>query len=102
MKQIAPILLRIWKQQGLTSDEIIARAESLGFTLPDDLESAESPAIITKSSRVKGSIKNYPMRAFKPTTRTDAILSNIKKGEISLFINKAIQFYTESKNQNGN
>lgn len=93
--EIKPTLLKIWKKQGLSQDQITERAGRLGYELPADHKLIGQDL---RNPRPAGSIKNYPMQSFRPTPETDTFLQNLPKRSKSAFINKAIKFYIESQN----
>jgi hypothetical protein len=97
--QIKPILITLWKKQGLTEEEIIARARSLNLELPEDYELINREL---RNPRLAGSIKNSPTVTFRPTPEIDKYLQNIRKGKKSNFINKAILFYIQNEKSKWN
>ncbi|PJE81141.1 hypothetical protein COU58_04210 [Candidatus Pacearchaeota archaeon CG10_big_fil_rev_8_21_14_0_10_32_42] len=103
---INKFILKAWENQGLSKEDIIKRAESLGYVLPIEYysDNGMSDVIGIKKERTK-KIKNDIIRAFRPSAEVDNILLQIKKGHISKFVNKAILFYykeVKEKKNNGN
>jgi ribosomal protein S16 len=97
--EIKSILITLWKKQGLSSEQIKERAEQLGYTLPPEYNIVTQEV---RNPRKAGSIKNSPTITFRPTPENDIYIKNIKKGDKSSFINRAIKFLIEHKKSKWN